>query len=135
MSDNVYRPLNTIQKRNRLNEVYALDNPNQTNGASHRYGIVISRPELAHAENEDPFWMQTNICFQDGPANAKDSTHGVLDVDLLEIVRDRLIGFQNGAFPSEENKKAIEHIEIALMYLNKRAEDRAERGVLGKNKV
>ena len=31
----------------------------------------------------------------------------------------------------EETEKALEHVEIALMYLNKRVEDRMERNILG----
>jgi hypothetical protein len=56
---------------------------------------------------------------------------GVLDVDLLEIVRDRLKAFQTGDYATRENACAITHIEEALMWMNKRVEDRAERGVLG----
>ena len=41
--------------------------------------------------------------------------------------------FQAGPFASEYNEKALEHIELALMYLNRRVEDRIERNVLGKN--
>lgn len=55
----------------------------------------------------------------------------MLDVDLLEIVRDRLEGFQSGEFSSRENPCALTHIEEALMWLNRRTEDRIERNVLG----
>ncbi|HHD2802129.1 TPA: ABC transporter ATPase, partial [Clostridium perfringens] len=34
----------------------------------------------------------------------------------------------------EYNEKALEHIELALMYMNRRVEDRIERNVLGTNK-
>ena len=40
---------------------------------------------------------------------------------------------QKGAHIEEYNEKALEHIELALMYLNRRVEDRIERNVLGKN--
>lgn len=56
----------------------------------------------------------------------------MLDVDLLEIVRDRLISFQSGQFSSRENACALTHIEEALMWQNRRVEDRIERNVLGK---
>ena len=48
-----------------------------------------------------------------------------------EIVRDRLRGFQSGAFSCRENACALTHIEEALMWLNRRVEDRIERRVLG----
>ena len=63
--------------------------------------------------------------------NEDGSIGGVLDVDLLEIVRDRLKCFQSGEFATRENACALTHIEEALMWMNKRKEDRAERGVLG----
>ena len=50
---------------------------------------------------------------------------------MLEIVRDRLKGFQSGDFATEDNAEALKHIEIALMYMNKRVMDRYERNVLG----
>jgi len=131
MNDTIKRVLYPIQKRNRLNEVYVLDEPNQTNGASHRYGVSIVREEKDGRKYVE--WVV--VQFQDGPRNGAGTIHGILDGDLLEMIRDRFKGFQQGAFPSEETAKALEHIDIALMYLNKRAEDRAERGVLGKNKV
>ncbi len=71
------------------------------------------------------------IRFQHGARNEEGSTAGVLDGDLLEIVRDRLKAFNQGEYATRENEYAIAHIEEALMWMNKRAEDRAERGVLG----
>ena len=71
--------------------------------------------------------------MQCGPRKEKDSLHGVIDTDLLEIVRDRLKAFQAGPFSSRENACALTHIEEALMWMNRRVEDRIERNVLGKN--
>ena len=72
------------------------------------------------------------IQLQCGPRKEADSQHGVIDTDLLEIVRDRLKSFQAGPFSSRENACALTHIEEALMWLNRRVEDRIERNVLGK---
>ena len=58
--------------------------------------------------------------MQKGPRKEKDSIHGVIDSDLLEIVRDRLKSFQSGPFSSRENACALTHIEEALMWLNRR---------------
>lgn len=63
----------------------------------------------------------------------ENSVHGVIDTDLLEIVRDRLKSFQAGSFSSRENACALTNIEEALMWLNRRVEDRIERNVLGTN--
>lgn len=116
--------LSTIQKRNNLNEVYRLGEPGP-GGAFHEYTIRWMENELvAHHEH---------IGFQKGPRSEFDSVHGVLDTDLLEIVRDRLKCFQAGEFACRENACALTHIEEALMWMNKRVEDRSERGVLGTN--
>ena len=119
------RELNTIQKREKLNIVRAIDEKGNGN-ANHVYQIDLQTIE-------DDCNMVSIISFQNGARKLETSTHGVLDTDLLEIVRDRLIGFQSGTFATEYNAKALEHIELALMYMNRRVEDRIEREVLGTN--
>ena len=119
------RELNTIQKVEKLNKVYAIDEKGCGN-ANHLYQI-----DLQYEEDNEA--IVSYIAFQNGARNLPESTHGVLDTDLLEIVRDRLKGFQSGDFATEDNAKALEYIEIALMYLNKRVMDRYERNVLGTN--
>jgi len=116
--------LSTIQKREKLNEVYVTDDKGN-GGANHMYCIEIpllnSMPELV------------DIQFQNGARKLPDSTHGVLDTDLLEIVRHRLQCFQQGEFATRDNAIALTHIEEALMWMNRRVEDRIERNVLGTN--
>lgn len=119
------RELTTIQKREKLNKVYAVDEKGNGN-ANHLYQVDLQTVE-------DGSDMVTYISFQNGARKEEKSIHGVLDTDLLEIVRDRLIGFQSGQFATEYNAKALEHIELALMYMNRRVEDRIERSVLGTN--
>lgn len=119
--------LSTIQKRNNLNEVIRVDEPGAGN-ACHEYMIQRRVFPVGEAEQVVPI---ANIQFQHGPRNEEGSTTGVLDQDLLEIVRDRLKAFQTGDYATRENACALTHIEEALMWMNKRAEDRAERGVLG----
>lgn len=117
------RKLSTIQKRENLNIVKAIDDRGSGN-ANHLYKI-----EAVVSDDEDiPY---TLIQFQNGARKDPNAITGILDSDLLEIVRDRLIGFQSGDFASEYNAKALEHIELALMYMNRRVEDRIERNVLG----
>ena len=111
------RELNTIQKVEKLNKVFAVDEPGN-GGANHLYQIETSDEDIA-------------IQFQNGARKNPNAIHGILDTGLLEIVRDRLKGFQSGDFATEDNAKALEHIEIALMHLNKRVMDRYERNVLG----
>lgn len=118
--------LSTIQKRNKLNEVYRCGEVGP-GGAYHEYEIFGS----SDLEGEGTWYQLLTVCFQKGPRGYTDSTSGVLDCDLLEIVRDRLSCFQAGEFATRENACALHHIEEALFWMNKRVEDRAERNVLG----
>lgn len=120
------RELSTIQKREKLNKVFASDEKG-IGGANHEYDIY---PADNFNEDTEPYIV---IRFQNGPRKLADSIHGVLDTDLLEIVRDRLKGFQQGEFATRENALALTHIEEALMWMNRRVEDRIERNVLGTN--
>lgn len=114
--------LSTIQKRNNLNEVWRGKWGEYNEDDIHNYTIF-------HGDNGVD--THTEIRFQKGPRNVEGSVDGILDGDLLEIVRDRLTAFQKGDLRNRETACALTHIEEALMWLNKRAEDRAERGVLG----
>lgn len=114
--------LSTIQKRNNLNMVFRWGEKGP-GGGYHTYRIVGETP------NQDDFSLFIN--FQKGARSAPDARHGVLDNDLLEIVRDRLKAFQTGDYACHENEMALIHVEEALMWMNRRVEDRAEREVLG----
>jgi hypothetical protein len=116
--------LNTIQKREKLNRVFSVDEKGN-GGVRHRY-LIVSDRDLSTP-------VETIIQFQNGPRKDVDSIHGVLDPDLLEIVRDRLKAFKTGPYSTCENEHALHHIEEALMWMNKRVEDRIQRGVLGHN--
>ena len=111
--------LSTIQKRENLNTIFVTDEKGN-GGAHHNYLI-----DLQDGNKQVP------IDFQNGARKLQNSIHGVLDTDLLEIVRHRLQCFQQGEFSSRENAIALTHIEEALMWMNRRVEDRIERGVLG----
>ena len=115
--------LTTIQKREKLNNVQVLGEQGN-GGAYHKYLVC----------NQENFPLNV-IQFQDGARKLPDSIPGVLDVDLLEICRHRLQCFQKGDFATRENAIALTHIEEALLWMNKRVEDRIERNVLGTNNV
>lgn len=121
------RKLTTIQKREKLNSIYAVDEKGN-GGANHIYEIrpVGDNPEIIGEHH-----VLATIEFQNGARKLPDSIAGVIDTDLLEIVRDRLKSFQSGEFSSRENACALTHIEEALMWLNRRVEERIERNVLG----
>lgn len=124
--------LSTIQKRENLNEIFSADERGP-GGAHHQY-MIAKAGKLTFDEKyitADPEDIIGEIQFQRGPRKDTGATHGVLDCDLLEIVRDRMRSFQAGEFATEYNAHALEHLELALMYMNRRVEDRIERCVLG----
>lgn len=113
-----------IQREDNLNTVIFDDTVGAGNGR-HYYEV------LRENETKNTFNVLAKIQFQHGPRNEEGSTAGVLETDLLEIVRHRLQCFQDGEYRTRENACALTHIEEALMWLNKRVADRKERGVLG----
>jgi hypothetical protein len=110
------RQLETIQKREKLNHVLRVKD-----GGIHDYVIV-------RADTQE---VLLTVLFQDGPRKDDHSRPGVLDCDLLEMVRDRIKTFQEGPMGCWENLMALQNIEAALLWMNKRVEDRIERNVLG----
>lgn len=132
------KELQTIQRENKLNDVFAVDEPGP-GGAHHHYAVFkhgdVTPEELPKRLEKDDLFYNGEIHFQKGPRNDPASTPGVLDTDLLEIVRDRLKDFQNGPFACQSNTDALNHVTAALMCLNARTRDRAERGILGVNEV
>ena len=119
--------LETVQKQGKLNEVYRVGEEGP-GGAYHTYAIV----KIDAEENENP--IIATIKFQKGPRSEETSRHGILDHELVEIVRDRLKSFQKGEYATEENRIALFFLEEALKWMNKRVEDRIKRGVLGSMK-
>ena len=123
--------LSTIQKREKLNDIYTTDEKGN-GGANHSY-IIVEHGLTVEAATQQDNKAYGVIHLQNGARNLEDSIHGIIDTDLLEIVRHRLQCFQSGPFSSRESACALTHIEEALMWLNRRVEDRIERNVLGTN--
>lgn len=127
------KKLSTIQKRENLNDVYVGERG--IGGAAHVYTIVKSGSAVIDERSGDPLASPSDILlflrFQEGPRKDPAALHGITDQDLLEVVRDRLRGFQSGDMRTRETACALTHIEEALLWLNKRIEDRIERNVLG----
>lgn len=121
------KELSTIQKREKLNQVFVADQEGP-GGAHHEYHIVLNDGVEKDVANDVVI-----IQLQKGPRKEESSIPGVIDSDLLEIVRDRLKSFQAGPFSSRENACALTHVEEALMWMNRRVKDRIERNVLGRD--
>lgn len=111
-----------IQRSNRLNRVYALDEPGP-GGARHVYRVERDGVPLAE------------IHFQRGPRKDPNAVPGVTEADFYDILNDRLTAFQSGDFKCQANVDALNHTVAAASALAERARDRAERGVLGEDKA
>lgn len=72
----------------------------------------------------------TSIQFQAGPLNG--DPNGLTIEALLDVAALRLEAFNKGEFACAYNSVAIAKIRGAIETLKERAEDRAERGVLGR---
>lgn len=80
------------------------------------------------------------VSFQDGPRGKLPGgdllpSNGAFVEDLLVAARQRLCFFQDSKFAHPNNQSAIESIDAAIQSLHRRACERADRGVLGKNEV
>ena len=115
--------ISTIQKSNKLN-IVRRGGDIGAGGAYHEYQILVL--------GRDGYTI--NLNFQHGGRGLDGSSTGIVNEDLLEICRDRLKSFQTGEYACRENAIALTHIEEALMWLDKRAQDRAELKILGINK-
>lgn len=72
------------------------------------------------------------ITFQDGPV-LENGVNGCQTEDVIELLIERLEGFEAGPYNSFYNRQAIQHLRTALDRLNARTRDRVRRGVEGRN--
>ena len=102
--------------------VVVVDEPGE-GGACHNYCFYSSEKNYISV-----------IQFQNGPIQEV-GVNGVQNEALLAIIIDRLEGFKNGPFPSDESTNALYHCELALKSLTNRTKDRITRGVEGISKL
>lgn len=72
------------------------------------------------------------LLFQKGPRKSDDSRAGLTEAAVIAVVIDRLECFQKGPFACAENEEQLTHLRAALAATKARADERARRGVLGK---
>lgn len=68
---------------------------------------------------------------QDDPEILETVNDGTTNEELIEVLIDRL-RFLNSKFPCRENSMALTKLDEALLWLNKRTQDRIKRRVEGK---
>lgn len=102
-------------------QVLAIDDPG-SGGAHHHYQAVAGETEVG------------GVMFQDGPVKEV-GVNGMHNEHLLLIVAHRLRCFQKGPYACRENGIALERIEDALRWLDRRTAARQRRGVEGTSKA
>jgi len=106
---------------NELLKVIADDLDPMAGAASHRYTVTIGGEMVA------------DIQFQQGPRESPASKPGCTEAVLLAILADRMRCFNAGPYGCRENALVLTKVEEALHWTRHRADERAKRGVLGKN--
>ena len=109
-----------INPTNDTLSLVAMDEKGQGN-ANHHYQVTHGRSTLV------------DVRFQNGPIN-ECGVNGLTNEVLLEIVADRLRGFQDGEYRCKEKACVLTHIEEAQHWLQQRTIERMRRGVEGTHK-
>lgn len=101
----------------RVNAISSLSDG--TNVEGHEYQVIAGAKQAA-------------ISFQNGPVPTN-GVNGLTNEALLAILIHRT-KFLDGKFPCNENKTAIQHMELALHSFEERTAGRVKRGVEGQLK-
>lgn len=104
--------------------VMSLDEPNF--GAHHVFAIIEKDAETIKEDTSAVGFLS----FQKGPVREV-GLNGITHEALLEVIIDRLNGFQGTEFKCPDNEQAIYGCTVALEALNRRTKDRESRGVEG----
>ncbi len=94
--------------------------------------------ELSNFENKDKVGQKIQFIQkepkEEGSTELVTISDGTTNEELIEVLIDR-ISFLNSKFPCRENAIAITKLDEALLWLNKRTNDRIKRNVEGKQLV
>jgi hypothetical protein len=117
-------------------EVFDMNVKYLDKGTQNHTTIEVLKDPKYNAPNDykiTSFKTNQDLCtlhFQEG-ATKDVGVNGIFMEDLINICIDRLEHYQKSDFACRENAIAITHLETALLWLNKRTNDRIKRGVQG----
>lgn len=94
-----------------------------SDNAHHSYAIAVFDGSNQQVE-------QCILNFQNGGLKEV-GANGITDQALIAIVLDRIRSFNDGQFRCRENSMVITKLEEAMLWMEKRSNDRARRGVEG----
>lgn len=114
-------------------DVIVLDEPG-AGGACHHYLIAGFALPIDDDTDSGMIMESAFLPFQDGPINEV-GVNGITHEALLSILIDRLESFQAGDFACEENANALNNLQAAQAWLQKRTKDRMARNVEGTHEV
>ena len=112
-----------------LNELISITSDDQdmnAGAASHVYDFLI---ECKDSEIR----RVGRIQFQHGPRHDPGSKPGITEAALYTVLINRLRDFQAGPYACRENAIQLTKLEECLHWTKARADERARRGVLGRN--
>jgi hypothetical protein len=98
------------------------------------YGYKYGSPHHFKIMTRDEQVDLAEIHFQEGPIKSA-GVNGVMNEDLIAIILRRLYCFQRTEYACKENEMAIQKLEEAMMWINKRTLDRKARKVEGTHKI
>jgi hypothetical protein len=131
-----------IEGIDNLLSIQVLDEPG-AGGACHHYQITATKEAVLKGVTDAGLAEEINkvsldhlilcdIRFQNSPLQEV-GLNGITQEALIAICMDRLRSFQSGDFACESNVLALEHLKLALRYLQQRTRDRLARGVEGRS--
>jgi len=90
--------------------------------------------EMSNFENKDQSGQILQFIHKEPNENNELITisDGTTNEEVLEVLINRM-NFLNNKFPCRENSIVITHLETALLWLEKRTNDRIKRNVEGKH--
>lgn len=107
--------------------VTCLDNSPGAGGACHKYEIALDGAKAGGPASD----LKVRLLFQNG-AIREAGVNGLSNEGLLACVLDRLLAFQAGPYPCQENQEAAAHVKIALDALQARTARRQAAGIEGR---
>lgn len=126
-----------INKANKSLSVTVIDDPGPS-GASNRFDIegfnTKNNPSAEHPEWGKAVFSRSVLVFQNGPIR-ETGVNGITHEVLIEIILDRLKGFQTTKYVCRENEMAIKALEEAKNWLNARTQKRMDQGIEGTHSV
>lgn len=119
-----------VNPANDVLRVLVLDEPG-SGGANHHYEIQVPPPASEASHSTASTYP---IRFQNGPI-AEAGVNGLTHEALLAILIDRMEGFQQGPYASDDNEEALQAMRVAQTALQRRTKARMARGVEGTHTV